>query len=164
MGRVDTEMWERGTCAQAGHVLTPESYAKRRCMVCKRTKNAAARRARKPARQWSYNEPRVVDADWQHRAICVGEDVNTFFPEPGGSGNAAAARAKRICLNCPVRRDCLAAALIEEAGERLLFGIRGGLSQLEREHVFDGRRSFEAELGIEGEPTVSKPLAAETVA
>ena len=47
-----------------------------------------------------------------------------FFPEKGGSTR----EAKRVCLSCDVRGDCLEYALMND--ER--FGIWGGLSERER--------------------------------
>ncbi|MEU4673953.1 WhiB family transcriptional regulator [Amycolatopsis sp. NPDC023774] len=62
--------------------------------------------------------------DWQERALCAQTDPEAFFPEKGGSTR----EAKRICLGCEVKDECLEAALAHD--ER--FGIWGGLSERER--------------------------------
>jgi WhiB family transcriptional regulator, redox-sensing transcriptional regulator len=64
------------------------------------------------------------EQDWQERALCAQTDPEAFFPEKGGSTR----EAKRICLGCEVRSECLEYALAHD--ER--FGIWGGLSERER--------------------------------
>ena len=64
------------------------------------------------------------ELDWQERALCAQTDPEAFFPEKGGSTR----EAKRVCLTCDVRAECLEYAL--EHDER--FGIWGGLSERER--------------------------------
>lgn len=71
----------------------------------------------------------LLDADseemgWQDRALCAQTDPEAFFPEKGGSTR----EAKKVCLTCDVRTDCLEYALMND--ER--FGIWGGLSERER--------------------------------
>ena len=70
----------------------------------------------------------VVDDDvapsWQERALCAQTDPEAFFPEKGGSTR----EAKKVCLGCDVRSECLEYALAHD--ER--FGIWGGLSERER--------------------------------
>lgn len=61
---------------------------------------------------------------WQERALCAQTDPEAFFPEKGGSTR----EAKRVCLTCDVRGECLDYALAHD--ER--FGIWGGLSERER--------------------------------
>jgi WhiB family transcriptional regulator, redox-sensing transcriptional regulator len=72
------------------------------------------------------------DADdlWQERALCAQTDPEAFFPEKGGSTR----EAKRICLGCEVRDECLDYALAHD--ER--FGIWGGLSERERRRLKRG--------------------------
>ena len=70
-----------------------------------------------------------ADADegalgWQERALCAQTDPEAFFPEKGGSTR----EAKRVCVSCEVRAECLEYALAND--ER--FGIWGGLSERER--------------------------------
>lgn len=70
------------------------------------------------------NEPDEAELSWQERALCAQTDPEAFFPEKGGSTRDA----KKICVSCEVRAECLAYAL--ENDER--FGIWGGLSERER--------------------------------
>lgn len=67
------------------------------------------------------------DLDWQQDAACTGTDVETFYPEKGGSTK----EAKRVCRNCPVRAECLEFAL--DLNER--FGIWGMTSERERRRL-----------------------------
>ncbi len=64
---------------------------------------------------------------WQERALCAQTDPEAFFPEKGGSTR----EAKRVCVSCEVRAECLEYAL--EQDER--FGIWGGLSERERRRL-----------------------------
>jgi WhiB family transcriptional regulator, redox-sensing transcriptional regulator len=64
---------------------------------------------------------------WQERALCAQTDPEAFFPEKGGSTR----EAKRVCMSCEVRAECLEYALAKD--ER--FGIWGGLSERERRRV-----------------------------
>ena len=64
---------------------------------------------------------------WQERALCAQTDPESFFPEKGGSTR----EAKRICVGCEVRAECLEYALAHD--ER--FGIWGGLSERERRRL-----------------------------
>ena len=43
------------------------------------------------------------EAGWQERALCAQTDPEAFFPEKGGSTR----EAKKVCLTCEVRGDCL---------------------------------------------------------
>jgi WhiB family transcriptional regulator, redox-sensing transcriptional regulator len=67
---------------------------------------------------------------WQDRALCAQTDPEAFFPEKGGSTR----EAKKICLGCEVRSECLEYALAKD--ER--FGIWGGLSERERRRLKRG--------------------------
>jgi WhiB family transcriptional regulator, redox-sensing transcriptional regulator len=69
--------------------------------------------------------------DWHHRGFCAGEDPDVFFPSHGNPGT----KAREICANCVVRRDCL-----EYATEADEFGIWGGLDQQERRSLRRKRR------------------------
>ena len=73
--------------------------------------------------------PSVIENDdnplaWQTDALCAQTDPEAFFPEKGGSTR----EAKKVCLTCDVRTECLESALMND--ER--FGIWGGLSERER--------------------------------
>ena len=69
----------------------------------------------------------LTELEWQERALCAQTDPEAFFPEKGGSTR----EAKRVCMSCEVRVQCLDYAL--ENDER--FGIWGGLSERERRRV-----------------------------
>lgn len=69
----------------------------------------------------------IEGMEWQARALCAQTDPEAFFPEKGGSTR----EAKRVCLSCEVRVDCLEYALAND--ER--FGIWGGLSERERRRL-----------------------------
>jgi WhiB family redox-sensing transcriptional regulator len=76
-------------------------------------------------------EPLPAATDqWQDRALCAQTDPEAFFPEKGGSTR----EAKKICLGCEVRNECLDYALAHD--ER--FGIWGGLSERERRRLKRG--------------------------
>jgi WhiB family transcriptional regulator, redox-sensing transcriptional regulator len=68
--------------------------------------------------------------EWADSALCAQTDPEVFFPEKGGITRPA----KRICLGCPVRQECLDYAL--EHNER--FGIWGGHSERERRRILRG--------------------------
>lgn len=90
---------------------------------------------------WQYVEPVVASSaaielavgdedpelSWQERALCAQTDPEAFFPEKGGSTR----EAKKVCVSCEVRAECLEYAL--EHDER--FGIWGGLSERERRRL-----------------------------
>jgi WhiB family redox-sensing transcriptional regulator len=67
------------------------------------------------------------ESSWHERALCSQTDPEAFFPEKGGSTR----EAKKICVGCEVRGECLEYAL--ENDER--FGIWGGLSERERRRL-----------------------------
>lgn len=75
------------------------------------------------------SEPLTPD-QWQDRALCAQTDPEAFFPEKGGSTR----EAKKVCLGCEVRSECLEYALAHD--ER--FGIWGGLSERERRRLKRG--------------------------
>ncbi|MGO1622278.1 WhiB family transcriptional regulator, partial [Flaviflexus sp.] len=66
--------------------------------------------------------------DWRHRAACLTEDPELFFPI-GNSGPALAQveQAKAVCNRCEVRDTCLKWAL--ETGQDV--GVWGGMSEEE---------------------------------
>lgn len=67
--------------------------------------------------------------DWRHRAACLDEDPELFFPI-GNTGPALhqIEQAKVVCHRCPVLETCLKWAL--ESGQDA--GVWGGLSEDER--------------------------------
>ena len=102
----------RGVMAGTAHTtigLTPQPLARPHLTVV-------------PERQ-SHSSPSHCRAgpirdQWQDRALCAQTDPEAFFPEKGGSTR----EAKKICLGCEVRHECLDYALAHD--ER--FGIWGG--------------------------------------
>jgi WhiB family redox-sensing transcriptional regulator len=64
---------------------------------------------------------------WQEAALCAQTDPESFFPEKGGSTRDA----KRVCVGCEVKTECLEYALLSD--ER--FGIWGGMSERERRRL-----------------------------
>jgi WhiB family transcriptional regulator, redox-sensing transcriptional regulator len=74
--------------------------------------------------------PEAPADQWQDKALCAQTDPEAFFPEKGGSTR----EAKKICLGCEVRHECLDYALAHD--ER--FGIWGGLSERERRRLKRG--------------------------
>jgi len=67
--------------------------------------------------------------DWRHRASCLDEDPELFFPI-GNTGPALQQieEAKAVCQRCPVVDTCLTWAL-DTAQDA---GVWGGLSEDER--------------------------------
>jgi hypothetical protein len=64
------------------------------------------------------------------QALCAQTDPEIFFPEKGGS----TIDARKICVECPVRNDCLLEALANDYAD----GIWGGLSPKERQALKRG--------------------------
>jgi WhiB family redox-sensing transcriptional regulator len=67
--------------------------------------------------------------DWRHRAACVGEEPELFFPV-GNTGPAAlqTEEAKAVCRRCNVREQCLDWAMTYQQDH----GVWGGMSEDER--------------------------------
>lgn len=67
--------------------------------------------------------------DWRHRAACLTEDPELFFPI-GNTGPALTQieEAKAVCGRCVVAQECLSWAL--ETGQDA--GVWGGMSEDER--------------------------------
>ncbi|MEU8623244.1 WhiB family transcriptional regulator [Streptomyces sp. NPDC048669] len=70
---------------------------------------------------------------WRDDALCQQTDPELFMPEVGGS----ASDAKRTCMACEVRRQCLDYAVA--AGEQR--GVWGGLGQPELRRLIRARRA-----------------------
>jgi WhiB family transcriptional regulator, redox-sensing transcriptional regulator len=72
---------------------------------------------------------------WWEDAACRTADAELFFTPEGVAKEqrrAAEQQAKLICLRCPVRDDCLEAALTHDES----YGIWGGLSARERKRRY----------------------------
>ena len=66
---------------------------------------------------------------WRDDAVCLEVGTEPFFPPSGVS----AAPAIRICLDCPVRAECLEAALAVPYVED--YGVYGGTTRYERKRM-----------------------------
>jgi WhiB family redox-sensing transcriptional regulator len=71
---------------------------------------------------------------WRAAAACLNTPVDVFYP--ASTDGAAAAPAKRVCWDCPVRHECLAYALDRPEHH----GIFGGLTINERRRVAQALR------------------------
>jgi WhiB family redox-sensing transcriptional regulator len=74
----------------------------------------------------------IAPLEWSDLAACRGSEGSLFFsPEVTERKDDRVEReqlAKKLCASCPVREDCLEAAL----GRHESYGIWGGLNELER--------------------------------
>ena len=81
-----------------------------------------------------------LTTDWQQHGSCRVGDSTVFFPpthfEHKPEREAREAKAKAICMRCPVRLECLDWALTT----REPFGVWGGYSESERKQVLLGKR------------------------
>jgi WhiB family redox-sensing transcriptional regulator len=78
-------------------------------------------------------------ANWRSAAACQSADPDLFFPiSSSGPAEQQIARAKRICANCVVRRECLEYAVTNEQ----VYGIWGGTTAEDRQR--DRRRKRRA--------------------
>lgn len=78
------------------------------------------------------NQVAHLDRSWQPIALCRGNHSHLFFPpsttERKDERERREARAKAICMVCPVRTPCHEYAMeIREP-----YGIWGGLTEVER--------------------------------
>lgn len=80
-----------------------------------------------------------LEETWQLKAACRGPQAAVFFPPPTFERKddklEREARAKAICQQCGVRKDCLEYAIaIKEP-----HGIWGGLNEVERKALLGER-------------------------
>jgi WhiB family redox-sensing transcriptional regulator len=74
---------------------------------------------------------------WITGAACIGEDPELFFPMgPPTLVTAQTARAKAVCVACPVRDECLEWSLVTAQDA----GVWGGLDEDERRELRRRRR------------------------
>lgn len=83
---------------------------------------------------------KVIDISWHERARCKDADPDLFFTKTGKHAD----EAKALCRACPVRTPCLEEAL--KLSSTRDYGIRGGLSQRERQAIRKARRAAETRL------------------
>ncbi len=76
--------------------------------------------------------------EWQYQGLCRTTNPDTFFHPEGERGPSRRfrdARAKAICAQCPVIRQCGEHALsVQEP-----YGVWGGMTEEEREAVYRQR-------------------------
>jgi WhiB family redox-sensing transcriptional regulator len=73
-------------------------------------------------------------SEWRFRARCADQDPDLFFPVgTGGPAMRQTLRAKAVCAQCPVRRECLDWAMETHQPH----GVWGGLDEQERERLQD---------------------------
>ncbi len=66
--------------------------------------------------------------EWMRRALCATEaDPDVFYPPK----NARATEAIKVCLECPVRDECLVHAVVNYE----TFGVWGGTSERQRRWI-----------------------------
>lgn len=84
-----------------------------------------------------------MSAAWHHDAACVGMDTSIFVPRTDVPERLALLwpAAREVCNSCPVKAECLAAALREEGprSRASRFGMRGGATPDERARLASGR-------------------------
>lgn len=73
---------------------------------------------------------------WYDAAACRGRDQRLWFPHRGDL--FARAVAKTVCASCPVRAECLGAAL---SADFPVAGIWGGLTEHERDVIAGARHA-----------------------
>lgn len=95
----------------------------------------------RPARSLNRDD---TPGGWREQALCAQTDPEAFFPDKGGSTK----KAKKTCMACPVRRQCLEYALEHD----IRFGVWGGLSDIERRKLKRSTR-----LRGKAEPVQLKP-------
>lgn len=99
--------------------------------------SAQSARIEGPVEERSTSSRSPLRSSWVERARCRGMDVELFFPiGTGEAAQAQADRAKRVCAECPVRRECLEYALSSGADD----GIWGGMTPQGRRQVHLRRR------------------------
>lgn len=75
--------------------------------------------------------------EW-HRASCLGIDTEMFYDHKTGleEKGLSLTHIRRICMNCPIQRDCLTIGVAHEP-----YGFWGGLSEEERRHIHAGKET-----------------------
>ncbi len=68
-----------------------------------------------------------ITPGWWEQARCLGTDTDAWFPRSGAKVNRL---VERVCTGCPVRKSCLAAAVLDDE-----YGIWGGTRRGQRLHA-----------------------------
>jgi len=74
---------------------------------------------------------RRIDVSWQDQALCRKFPADDWFPAPANS--EVVAEVVEVCLRCPVRVSCLAAALVVPEEH----GIWGATTEADRQELLD---------------------------
>ncbi|MEU1496529.1 WhiB family transcriptional regulator [Streptomyces sp. NPDC005732] len=77
--------------------------------------------------------------DWRESSACGSSDADDLFAD-----SPRQKRAKLICMQCPVRTECLAEAL----DERIEFGVWGGMTERERRLLLRRRPNVASWLSV----------------
>lgn len=78
---------------------------------------------------------------WWERASCRGMDTRIFYATEDG-GHDLYAAARKVCVWCPVRRECLEEAMRAEGEARWTrHGMWGGKTPAERDGIRRRRAS-----------------------
>ena len=85
-----------------------------------------ANAAERPNNLARANRRSTGDSSFMQHAACRGMDPNMFHPEKGES--LVYAKARAVCMGCPVRIDCAEYAIPQAS----CVGVWGGLSEQER--------------------------------
>ena len=81
-----------------------------------------------------------MSTDWMAEGNCRAHPPSVFFPSDGVGVEVA----RRICADCPVRRDCLEYALRNGIDH----GVWGGTSERERRRIARRRRVMSTRSGF----------------
>lgn len=75
--------------------------------------------------------------DWRADAACAELPKEMFYPARGSGVRYRYEEARQVCLGCPVRQACLAAAMEAEGTDNLGYrhGMFGGLTPRERHQL-----------------------------
>ena len=77
-----------------------------------------------------------VDTQWMELGNCADKPPSQFFPSDGVGVDAA----RRVCVDCPVKSECLEYAL----ANRIDHGVWGGTSERERRRISKSRAAEKA--------------------
>jgi WhiB family redox-sensing transcriptional regulator len=71
-----------------------------------------------------------MTAAWINDAACRGKPIDWFYPD--AEAGQAHPEAKALCKECPVRAECLGAALYRDDGHGLWGGLSPGARRVEQ--------------------------------
>lgn len=122
----------------------PDYFRRRSREAYRRNPEPAKARAKAQRQREAGEETRLLretvpepvpfrgDLSWMDRAACAGMDTDLFFRQTDVSPSA-----RRACLRCPVRAECLGMALVPELH---VMGVWGGTSQKQRLEMAQAKR------------------------